>query len=355
MAEVPLKKRRRAYTYLLLALPVAVIAVGVNEAIHWWHNVYEPDARVAADFTLLSSSVNARVAAIRVRKGDVVEKGTPLADMDDVVAVLDLRALEAGLEKQKAQRGQVEAELALFKSELADKLATVEETGRLLRLELATLERRKQIAEDNLKRNRRLGRDVVPQRRIDEARDELLEMESKLRDIQTRIAMNLREAAELAGTAGRERLFQTRLAVIDRDIDRTAVEVEQARRRLEDMHIRAPVRAVIDEVHVNPGAYVEDGDPVFLIHDPDRVWIEADIDESDIRHIQPGQPVAIDFDAWPDETLEGRVRAIGRTTVNGSEANGRGGARKIPVFIDIPPVEKTVWPGMRATVNIRIR
>lgn len=355
MAEVPLKKRRRTYTYLLLALPVAVIAVGVNEAIHWWHNVYEPDARVAADFTLLSSSVNARVAAIRVRKGDVVEKGAPLADMDDVVAVLDLRALEAELEKQKAQRGQVVAELALFKSELADKLATVEETGRLLRLELATLERRKQIAEDNLKRNRRLGRDVVPQRRIDEARDELLEMESKLRDIQTRIAMNLREAAELAGTAGRERLFQTRLAVIDRDIDKTAVEVEQARRRLEDMHIRAPIRAVIDEVHVNPGAYVEDGDPVFLIHDPDRVWIEADIDESDIRHIQPGQPVAIDFDAWPDETLEGRVRAIGRTTVNGSEPNGRSGARKIPVFIDIPPVEKTVWPGMRATVNIRIR
>ena len=131
--------------------------------------------------------------------------------------------------KQKAQRGQVEAELALFKSELADKIATVEETVRLLRLELATLERRKQIAEDNLRRNRRLGRDVVPQRRIDEARDELLEMESKLRDIQTRIAMNLREAAELAGTAGRERLFGTRLAVIDRDIDRTAVE-ESSRR-----------------------------------------------------------------------------------------------------------------------------
>ena len=182
----------------------------------------------------------------------------------------------------------------------------------------------------------------MPQRRIDEARDELLEMESKLRDIQTRIAMNLREAAELAGTAGRERLFQTRLAVIDREA--------YGRRATTDA-----VRAVIDEVHVNPGAYVEDGDPVFLIHAPDRVWIEADIDESDIRHIQPGQPVAIDFDAWPDETLEGRVWAIGRTTVDGSEPNGRGGARKIPVFIDIPPVEKTVWPGMRATVNIRIR
>ncbi len=355
MADIPIKKRRRPYGYLLLAAPVVLIAVGVNEAIHWWHHVYEPNAKVAADFTLLSSSVNARIAAIRVRKGDVVEQNAPLADMDAAVAELDLRALEAEFEKQKAQRRQVEAEQALFKSELANKIATVEETVRLLRLELETLQRRKQIADDNLARNRRLGRNVVPQRRIDEARDELLEMESRQRDIQTRIATNLKRADELAGTAARDRLFRTRLAVIDRDIDKTSVGVQQARRRLEDMHIRAPVRAVIDEVHVNPGAYVEDGDPVFLIHDTDRVWIEADIDESDIRHVRPGQTVAVDLDAWPDDTLEGRVRAIGRTTVGGPATNGRSGARKIPVFIDIPPVEKTLWPGMRASVNIRIR
>ncbi|MCY3980863.1 MAG: efflux RND transporter periplasmic adaptor subunit [Alphaproteobacteria bacterium] len=354
MAESPLRKRRNRYVYLLLVLPVTLVAAGVNEAIHWWHNVYEPNARVAADLALLSSRVNARIAAIRVRKGDIVEKGAALADMDDTVAALNLRALQAGLEKQKAQRGQVEAELALFKSELAGKIATVEVTVRLLRLELATLERRKQIAEDNLERNRRPGRNVVPQGRIDEARGVLLEVESRLRDVQTRIAINLGRAEELTDTAWREQLFRTRLAVIDRDIDKTAIEVEQAHRRLEEMHIRAPGRAVINEIHVNPGAYVEEGTPVFLIHDPDRVWIEADIDEADIRHIRPGQMVTVDFEAWPDETLEGRVRAVGHTTVGGSEQNGDG-ARRIPVYIDMPPVEATVRPGMRAADNIRIR
>jgi len=355
MADIPIKKRRRHYGYLLLAAPVALIAVGVNEAAHWWRHVYEPDARVAADFTLLSSSVNARIAAIRVRKGDIVERGAPLADMDAAVAALDLRALEAELEKQKAQRRQVEAEQALFKSGLANRIATVEETVRLLRLELETLQRRKRIADDSLARNKRLGRNAVPQQRIDKALGELLEIESRQRGIETRIAANLKRADELAGSAARDRLFRTRLAAIDRDIDKTGVGVQRAQRRLEDMRIRAPVRAAIDEVHVNPGAYVEEGDPVFLIHDPDRVWIEADIDESDIRHIRPGQTVAVDLDAWPDDTLEGRVRAIGRTTVGEPATGGRGAARKIPVLIDIPPMEKTLWPGMRASVNIRIR
>jgi membrane fusion protein (multidrug efflux system) len=66
-------------------------------------------------------------------------------------------------------------------------------------------------------------------------------------------------------------------------------ESHASRQRLEDMHTYSPVRGIVNEIHVNPGAFLEPGDPNFQMHDPDRVWVEAKIDDSDIRHVKPGR------------------------------------------------------------------
>ena len=65
---------------------------------------------------------------------------------------------------------------------------------------------------------------------------------------------------------------------------------------------------------VSAGVYVEDGDKAFLMHDPDAVWLEARVDETDIRLVAPGQVVKIEFDAYNFEDFEGTVRAIGQAT-----------------------------------------
>lgn len=361
MAEEPTGRRRRRRTgwrILLLLVPVPLIGLGVHEGIHWWRHVHEPNATVEADFTVLASSVDGRVASVRVSTGDTVEKGGLLIGMDPTLADFDVRSLEAELEKEKAVRRQGEAELALFKAELADKLSTVNETVRLLRRELAALERRRDIAEGHLERSRRLhGQSVVPQRHIDEANDRLLEVTGKLRDIQTRITVNEKRADELAGTSKRERIHHTRFAVIDRNLERIGVRLRQARQRVRDMHVRAPARVVVSEVYVSPGTYVERGDRVLLVHDAAGVWIEANIGESEIRHVRPGQKVAIEIDGYPDETFVGEVRSIGPAAVGAAEpeAGGRVAERRIPVVIDLPETGSKVWPGMRASVNIRIR
>ena len=101
-----------------------MIAVAAVEGLHWWRHVDEPNARVRVDFTLLSPNVNATIKTVHVKRGDRVKKGALLASMDTAVAGFDVDTLEAEIAKEKANRAQVEAELAQYQREMNDKIAT---------------------------------------------------------------------------------------------------------------------------------------------------------------------------------------------------------------------------------------
>lgn len=353
--------KRFASRLLGLLLLVALVTVGVREGLHWYRHVYEPNASIEADITRLASSVNAKVQTIHVQRGQSVRRGELLASMEADVARLEVDSIAADLEKEKAVRAQVEAELAYFRTELDDRVATAREAVRLLDDERATLRERLAIARKNVERNSELlSRSMVARQRIDEANDKLLEVTGLLRDLETKLKTAERRLDELEGQRKQESIYQSRIAVIDRNIEKLRILLAQAAQQLEDMHIYSPIDGVVNELYVNPGTYVEDGDPVLLLHDPNQLWIEANIDESDIRHVKVGQDVVIDIDAYPYEHFVGRVRTIGHITLSmmRSEQGERERARaaqKIPVIIDLPKMDRVVWPGMRAAVNIVIR
>jgi len=194
---------------------------------------------------------------------------------------------------------------------------------------------------------------------LDDAADRLLEVTSKIHSLETAIQTKLRQLLELRSALGKEAVFKTRIQAIERAIDIINVQLRQSQQRLEDMDIRAPIAGIIDEVYVSAGVYMEDGDRAFLMHDPNALWLEARIDESDIHQVAVGQPVNIEFDAYPFEYFSGKVRAIGNATL-GSMANGTSNvdlrlAQRIRVLIDLPKIDKPTWPGMQASINIAVR
>lgn len=343
----------------VILLVIAAIAIAVYEGMHWYQHVYEPNAKVEANFTVLSSSVNGNIEKVLVRRGDLVKAGQSLAFLDTEQAELDVLSLQADIEKERASRREVEAELQAYKTEQSGKISTATESIRQLKRELDTVNERWRIARKNVERNNKLlNRSMVPKQRIDDANDKLLEITGKRRDLQTQISIAEKQRDELRSTLVREKVYQSRIDVIDRNIDKTVVLLQRSRQRLEDMHVYSPIDGVVNEIYVNPGAYVEDGDRVFLIHDPKEIWIAANIDESDIRHVQIGQPVVINIDAYPFEDFGGQVRSIGQVTseiISASSERRGGGGQRIPVIIDMQPIGKTVWPGMRVAVNIVIR
>ncbi|MFT5445581.1 MAG: membrane fusion protein (multidrug efflux system) [Gammaproteobacteria bacterium] len=351
--------KRALLRIVFLLLVVSGIAAAVWEAQFWYHHVYEAHARIQSNFTVLSSSVNGNVAKVHVKRGDLVEPGMLLASMKTETAHLEIRSLEADLAKTRALREQVEAERTFFISELDDRAASAKSNVQRLQDEYTVLSERLHIARRNVQRNSALqSKNVVATLRVEEAEDKMLAITTELRVLQSNITGGERQVAEVDGQRAKDAVYRSRLSVIDHDLQRIAIKVEQARQDLKDMHLYSPMHAVASEVHVNPGSYVEDGDPMILLHDPSSVWIDANIDESDIRHVKVGQRVLIEIDAYPFEEFHGHVQAIGRVTlaqITNPVDRGASTAQHIPVTIAMPAIEHPVWPGMRASVNILIR
>src|SRR5690606_4151307 len=132
---------------------------------------------------------------------------------------------------------------------------------------------------------------------------------------------------------------------------------------LEDRTIRSPINGIVDRTFVEAGEYVSAGQRIALVHDPERLWVEANVKETQIRRLKPGQPVEVTVDAYPGRTFIGRVERIGSSTTSNfallPTPNPSGNFTKItqrvPVRIAIEQTDAVLSPGMMVEVNIDVR
>ena len=137
----------------------------------------------------------------------------------------------------------------------------------------------------------------------------------------------------------------------------------QEEARLTYHYVRSPINGIIDSVYKYKGEHVEEAERMILLHDENSLWIEANVDESQVRHLEIGQRVIIDMDAYPYpfQEFNGVVTFIGSVTASqmaGDQASNNGRSRKqtqrIPVRMKILDPPEKIAPGMLVEVNIQI-
>ena len=85
--------------------------------------------------------------------------------------------------------------------------------------------------------------------------------------------------------------------------------VEQAELNLGYTKVIAPVDGYVTKEAVATGDYVQVGQALMSLVPP-RVWVIANFKETQLRNMQPKQPVDISVDAYPNLKLRGRVDSI---------------------------------------------
>jgi membrane fusion protein (multidrug efflux system) len=85
--------------------------------------------------------------------------------------------------------------------------------------------------------------------------------------------------------------------------------VEQAELNLGYTKIKAPIDGYVTKEAVAIGDYLQVGQTLMALVPP-RVWVIANFKETQLRNMQPGQPVDISADAYPTLKLRGRVDSI---------------------------------------------
>ena len=116
--------------------------------------------------------------------------------------------------------------------------------------------------------------------------------------------------------------------------------------------ITAPIDGIVTQRSVDVGQTVAasmSAPTLFIIAaDLTKMQVNANIDESDVGRIRPGQHVTFRVDAYPTDTFEGTVSQVRLQPVVVSNVTTYG------TVIDVPNPQLKLKPGMTANVRVEI-
>jgi membrane fusion protein (multidrug efflux system) len=348
---------------VLGACVIGAMGLLAYEVFFWFTHVYESNAKVQTDFTNISAQINGKIEQVHVAEGSPVKAGQLLITLvhDDIK--LNIDSLQTDLALEKASRTSLEAEKTAFEAELSSKLETQREKIRTLEVAYKALLVRRGLAEKNLSRTRILfKKKLTPETKLTEEQDKALVLKAQATSYSGRIAIAKKELKQLRAEQHKLDILRNKIEISDIKQNRIQDSIRKQKLILGYRLITSPIDGVVGRIHKFKGEYVEDGINILILHDPDRYWVEAYVDESQIRHVKIDQDVRINFDAYPFEDYFGKVRQIGNVTTasienggNGVEGKKLGGSvERVPIRISLEAPPPYITPGMGADINVRI-
>lgn len=332
-------------TLILLTLIVSTAAGIVYwlEAIHPFETT--DNTYLKAHISLISPKETGYVKEVLFQENQKVMPGDLLVVIDDhdfrarvaqaeaqvMVETARIRTLETDMRAQSAKIHQEEANIAAAEADLERTEKDLKRFGHLA-ADGAVSAQARDVAKAAYKQ-------AAAQR--EKYRSSRLEAESQLASLDAR-------------TGETRARLQAAQAALD-----------LARIDLANTHIPAPFAGIIGNRSVQVGQLVKPGTVLGYLVPIDGLFVEANFKETQIGRMQPGQPVDIRVDAYPDIRFEGTVDSFAPAT--GSEfsllpsENATGNftkiVRRIPVKIQFRPGTdlSRLRPGLSTVVKVKVR
>ncbi|MEL7034892.1 MAG: efflux RND transporter periplasmic adaptor subunit [Cyanobacteria bacterium J06592_8] len=307
--------------------------------------------RLQADLERAKEDVQvnqARLAQVKAgaKSGDLAAQKAQISQLqaqlrgDEAAQIANIQRLQAQWEGERAAQ---EATISRLRAQLEGELATQEATISRLRAELENAqveyERYRQLNEEGaISRSsfdsKRLTVETSRQKlveaqatlsRIDRTtREQIAEAEANLDRINRTSRQQIAEAEVTLSriqSTGRDQISQARsqleslaevrpvdVQIAQAEVDRAIAAVRQAEASLAQAYVRSPQEGVVMDIHTRAGEVVA-SEGIVEIGRTQQMYAIAEVYQSDIQKIQPGQTAKISSDALP-ETLNGTVERI---------------------------------------------
>tara|TARA_R110002126_G_scaffold43555_8_gene124866 strand:- start:18183 stop:19214 length:1032 start_codon:yes stop_codon:yes gene_type:complete len=233
-------------------------------------------------------------------------------------------------------------ELKSAEQELANRLRSDEQTFEELKLTLA--ERKMEYDREQRKA------EIVDQSRSANDRRKA-QIDFTIADNQYQLAQ-----ARLASHQ-QQRLAEEQMLVAK--VSRLQSEVSQLQRNIASMQVKAPFAGVMvysmgfDGEKFSVGDSAQFGQPVAEVSQLDSLYIKAEIDEIDLKQLQPGLAVEVTLDAYPERRFNGVLQSLGNAVRDKSNDNLR---RVIDASVSLNDLDTELMrPGMTARLSISLK
>jgi membrane fusion protein (multidrug efflux system) len=352
------------------------------------------DAQIDGHLNSISARVSGHVEKLLVNDNQYVAAGTPLVEIDPrdyQVAVERAKAAYADA-LATAQAAQVNVPITSVNtgSQLTGAQADVENARAGIsvarqqfdaaRAQLEQAEANDVKAQNDLGRYKQLvEKQEISQQQYDQAvaasrasaatvaaaRASAAAAEQQVTQAQSKLAQA--EANLRAAGTGPQQVATTRSRAqsAEAEVQLRRAELDQAELNLQYTLIIAPVRGIVTNRTVEVGQNVSIGQELMKVINLDDIWVTANFKETQLRHMQVGQPVTIRVDTTGQD-YKGHVQSIAGASGAISSLlppeNATGNyvkvVQRIPVKITFDPgetKEHILRPGMSVEPKVWIR
>jgi membrane fusion protein, multidrug efflux system len=341
------KNDKRQLFKLTLALVIlALLVISVPLIRHYLFFASTDDAYVDGTIVPVSAEVKGKISKVFVEDHQLVRRGEPLLEIEPEDYLYTVSQNQDALSGEKNNLDEIKSsiksrELSLQQAKTALEAAVIQEN-------LASKEKNRY--------QRLVKEEAITQERYDRIESEEKVAKAKRQELQ--IAVSAAQAdietleAQLKTKQSRIKGSEAELALAGLNLKRTVV--------------KAPLDGRVAQKSVDPGKYVQPGQPLLAVVSEKDVWVTANFKETQLKKMQVGQPVSLKIDAYPGIIFKGHIASFQPGTgsifsllpAENATGNFIKIVQRVPVRIMIDtPADPThpFWPGLSVIPSVDLR
>jgi membrane fusion protein (multidrug efflux system) len=342
-----------------------VAAVVAYFGYHWYtyrlSKSITDDAFVEAHIVNVAPEmVSGRIVRFRVEENELVEQGQVLAEIEPVHYRDQVEAARGKLDLAEAELKRQEAGLTKLNNEVPLQIDVAAKSVDEAEAAVVVAHANLTLAKQEFDRFTELAKqDATTVRKAEEVTRMHDAAKAELRLAESRRA-KAGKMLDLAKT-GYDQIAEVKLLVdVKKEVVKDAqIGLDSARHVLGFTQIRAPFPGVVVKRYRSLGDFVSAGTPILSMYNPDLLYVTANLEETRLRGVAPGNQVELRLDAF-DQPFQGRVVWINKST--GAQfalmpRNVVAGeftkvVQRVPVRIWIEKDER--WPLLRAGLSAQV-
>ncbi|HWA41900.1 MAG TPA: HlyD family secretion protein [Hypericibacter adhaerens] len=327
-----LARRRLLRRVLLPAIPLLVLLAAGYIYATGGRFVGTDNAYVRTHMVSVSADISARVTDVLVHENEHVDAGQPLFELDKEPLKIALAQARANLENVRNNILALKAAYSQRQEDLQAQQTQIDYAER-------EYKRREKMVQTH----------VVSESDYDQSRTQYQVAVSAAGSIKQDIQRIL---AELGGNPD--------IAPEDHPQYLAAqAQVNQAQLDFDRATVYAPIAGIASMVdQLRPGDYVRAGAPAFSLVASDSLWIEANMKETDLTYVKPGDKATVTVDTYPGVEFPAVVDSVGAATgaefsilpPQNSSGNWVKVVQRIPVRLTLEPAND--MPSLRSGMSV---
>jgi membrane fusion protein (multidrug efflux system) len=360
-----------------LIIPAAIVIIvigaifGIRYLVYAAHHVTTDDAQINGDITTMSARVKGQVESVYVSENQYVHKGDKLLKIDDrdyAVAVEQAQAaLSQAIASDKAAQQGVPLQSAVTAAQTAQAQAGVVQAGgqtaaanaRIAsanagikaamqhvaaaqsQASAATaaatktqqdLSRATQlVAEGAISRSQwdaaKAANDTavanqqaamhdieIAKSGVDQANEEARSAQAALTEAQAGISASDAQLLQAQTGVQTTNIKQSQAQTASAQVKAAQAALTAAELQQSYATITAPIDGIVSKKSVDVGDTVSVGQPLLAIASTSKLWVTANLKETQITNLRVGDPASIKVDAFPGQTFTGKVQSLSPAT-----------------------------------------